>query len=1494
MVMHEKSLITVLMATIIFILPMNAQRLTLAKSSANQKMLSQLSNQRAFEYKLRKHKADSVFRCLGLPTRTEDSLGVIINLQGFERDVPTYYGTDNFNAAKTIAVDEVWGTTIDNEILNGAGSEGLVWDGGRVNENHQEFLSGGISRVSLRDNLISLSVHSTHVSGTMIASGVDGMSQGMAPNANIYTYDFNNDIAELASEASDGSTVSNHSYGTLSGWRYDYTSEVWYWYGDIGLSTAEDVKFGFYNTKSRDVDFIHYYAPKYLMVKSAGNERDDGPEIQPVDHLVWDDNWVSSQLIHEPDGGSDGYECLSHMAVAKNNIVVGAVEDVLGAYSAPSDVVISAFSSWGPTDDGRIKPDVVANGSEVYSCSSESNTSYVTYNGTSMAAASVSGVVLLLQQVQELLQPGVKLNSSTIKGLLIHTANECGANSGPDYQYGWGLVNGNDAVRLLTDNALGGGERIVEAELKEGVEYNKNISIAAGVDYLKITLCWTDPPADPPTYNLNPMDLMLVNDLNLVLSKDDDILQYYPWVLNPDTPSNPAFTGVNYRDNVEQIVVEAPEAGEYTINISHNGSMFNAKQSFSLLITGIELNDDILPAKNLRYMAGDEYVRLDFSFDPVGSWRNFNIYRNNDLLTTCTDTFYVDAEVYNNEEYEYFVTVMYNDELESVPTNIIHAIPQRPFNIPYSFDFEQTPVNWSLKNDMSGWRYGDSDSLSSYYLDFSYNSSSFIGVDSYTASEGVHTWDFASTPPFNLKNCEDVTLEFDYHFVTGIYGAIDELKLVYKTTGQVEWTEISSLERTFNWSNFKTELPVEAFRDNVVFAYYYDDLYKWGMGAGIDNFAILGHCLVDSNTDIQPVLIEEPISNCVLTGEESLVVEVKNNGPFNLDVDTRLEISLKVNEEEPVNEHFILSSPLAVDSTLLYRFLESVDFQKVGVYNIEISADFRNDSDTSNNILTKTINHWGNPVLDIIDLEDGYCRNEEPVPLIGLPYGGVFSGNGVFDSVLNVLDVFGDSTIVRYSYIDSNNCSADTSYVVDVYTLREAHILYNDTAVCAQSPKIILECIPEGGVLSGSGIDGNEFNPTIDNVGMNLLYYQFTDIHACVTQDVVLIEVLELPQVHLSAPVRSVCANSPPLPLTLLPENGFLSGVGADANMFHPNSSLIGDNTIVYEVISEGGCKNSDTLSILVLNSESVIFGEDSIVACDNALPFEIDAEPVGGVFYGAGMIGDLFYPSNVGAGKYFIKYALDEYCDFDSILISIYEAPVADCLEFDSVICQNSLPIDLNELSADGLFTGTGVYDGLFNPAVCDTGVNYITYSIISDVGCVSEYNYSFSIFSAPNIFLGVDTVITLSDTLMLYPVSDGQILTWSDSTHTATKEIVGADYGIGDYQIFVVAENKFGCSNADSLLISIQAGSASKMLSSDNNFTILPNPVTEKFTLYLNDNSLQPEYMKLYDVNGRLIRSYFYSEMGQYDVSQISAGVYIILVKQSGYVYSLKLVKR
>ena len=517
----------------------------------------------------------------------------VYELMGVLDDRIIYKQTCNINSAITSAVDPTRNTAPYN--LNGQGFTVGLWDGGDVRDSHQE-LAG---RVSIED-FVGLDDHATHVAGTIGAAGIVANSLGMAPSVRIDSYDWNMDTSEMATRAAsfpgenDKIYVSNHSYGTACGWENDFDywdgHPGWYWLGHWGF--REEENFGRYGENADVYDSVSYLAPYFLPFWAAGNDRnDDAPDEGTSFYYFHNGTWYSKNYNSTTDPYSDGYQggydTILPSSTAKNIVTVGAVNDaVRDGVRDISRASITAFSGWGPTDDGRIKPDIVCNGSNLYSTTASSDGSYASYSGTSMAAPSAAGAAILLAELHCELSGGDAMRASTLKGLILHTADDLG-NSGPDYQFGWGLMNTHIAAEhIKTHFESPDPNQIIESLLNNSQPTEEFIFIWDGTSPIKATLCWTDPAADEVTGLDNPQRC-LVNDLDLTITAPDGSTVYYPFVLDPSNPDAAATAGDNILDNVEQVYIPAPpEEGEYTITVSFKGTLAYGQQWYSLIISG--------------------------------------------------------------------------------------------------------------------------------------------------------------------------------------------------------------------------------------------------------------------------------------------------------------------------------------------------------------------------------------------------------------------------------------------------------------------------------------------------------------------------------------------------------------------------------------------------------------------------------------------------------------------------------------------------------------------------------------------------------------------------------------------------------------------------------------------------------------------------------------------------------------------------------------------
>jgi hypothetical protein len=256
------------------------------------------------------------------------------------------------------------------------------------------------------------------------------------------------------------------------------------------------------------------------------------------------DNVASPGLLHvvaTHNGGSAGfYTVSSGWATAKNVLSVGSVNE---------HDVVSGFSGKGPVNDGRLKPEIVGLGETVYS--TIPGNGYVYMSGTSMACPGVTGSVTLLYERYRQLKGNIP-NADIIKALVCNTADDLG-NAGPDYSYGFGRINSKRATEALEANLY------FENTISQGQNLSHTINVPSGTAQLRVLLYWKDKEgAEFSSVNL-------VNNLDLQITKSPNT--YLPWVLSPSNPGNVAVRGVDNLNNIEQITVDNPDAGNYTVNI---------------------------------------------------------------------------------------------------------------------------------------------------------------------------------------------------------------------------------------------------------------------------------------------------------------------------------------------------------------------------------------------------------------------------------------------------------------------------------------------------------------------------------------------------------------------------------------------------------------------------------------------------------------------------------------------------------------------------------------------------------------------------------------------------------------------------------------------------------------------------------------------------------------------------------------------------------------
>jgi hypothetical protein len=456
--------------------------------------------------------------------------------------------------------------------LDGDGTRVFIYDDGSVDDAHPTFDDGNGSRVKVIDQ-VPTADHPTHVAGTLAGDGSDDANggargRGVAPAAQLFS----------AGVEFKPTPVGDEFVSNLGDFEKDYTSAV----NDFGIDVANN-SIGL--AVSGNLDF-------------CGDQGDYGAYGRAIDNLVSGNDpaihrpvilsWAIGNERGHQECGTD-YATIGPPGCAKNIVGVGAINSDGGA--------MTVFSGWGPCDDGSLKPTLVSPGCEtgrvtqelgIYSSvaggdySSLVPGSNVPWCGTSMAAPSVTGTIALLIQDWRKHGHGDDKQQplpALVRAMLAHTAHDRGP-TGPDYEYGYGLLDAKDLVDLerADDGKLGNGDRPqwgTDEITKPSTVRDFSIMVPADLPSLKATLAWDDPA--PAEFAMKP----LVNDLTLeLISPLGDHFQ--AWVLDPAKPELPATRGANKVDTLEQVVVDSPVQGNWIVRVTA-ASLPEGPQSFGLV-----------------------------------------------------------------------------------------------------------------------------------------------------------------------------------------------------------------------------------------------------------------------------------------------------------------------------------------------------------------------------------------------------------------------------------------------------------------------------------------------------------------------------------------------------------------------------------------------------------------------------------------------------------------------------------------------------------------------------------------------------------------------------------------------------------------------------------------------------------------------------------------------------------------------------------------------
>ena len=383
--------------------------------------------------------------------------------------------------------------------LNGTGMSVMLQDDGIIGP-HIDFEG----RITQFLNYDGANQHGDHTGGTVSGAGnLDPRYAGMAPGSHLYVY---------------GAAPTYPGFDSIASHYSKYDIKI------TSTSYSNGCNDG-YTTLARELDIQVEQMDALSHVFSAGN-----------------------------NGRSD---CSYGAGAGWGNITGGhkVAKNVITVANLDFEDNLNGSSSRGPAEDGRIKPDISAVGTDVMSTTNDND--YVRKTGTSMSCPGVAGTLTLLYQAYKEKNAGAYPDQELMKGVICNSADDLGR-PGVDFEYGFGRINARKAFDIISNRQYFSGS------LSNGDSGIHQLSFPSNVLEVKVMLIWKDPKG---AVNANTP---LVNDLDLVLLDPNSmenlplVLDHRPTVAQITANAQPGRDSIN---NLEQVVIQGPMPGNYTIKV---------------------------------------------------------------------------------------------------------------------------------------------------------------------------------------------------------------------------------------------------------------------------------------------------------------------------------------------------------------------------------------------------------------------------------------------------------------------------------------------------------------------------------------------------------------------------------------------------------------------------------------------------------------------------------------------------------------------------------------------------------------------------------------------------------------------------------------------------------------------------------------------------------------------------------------------------------------
>jgi PKD repeat protein len=511
-------------------------------------------------------------------------------------------------------------------------------------------------------------------------------------------------------------------------------------------------------------------------------------------------------------------------------------------------------------------------------------------------------------------------------------------------------------------------------------------------------------------------------------------------------------------------------------------------------------------------------------------------------------------------------------------------------------------------------------------------------------------------------------------------------------------------------------------------------------------------------------------------------------------------------------------------------------------------------------------------------------------------------------SIADTFNVLNLSVNSSASYLltvtDSVNCTVtDTIVVTARFPFTDAG---PDKFVCELGGLQSLSGSPAAGSWSGTGVSGNNFNPSTAGTGFHPLIYLFTDSTGCSNRDTMTMIVFPTPVVSAGADT-SVCNNGILL-LSGSPANGSWSGPGVTGIMFDPYALNAGMHQLAYEYTDAMGCSAKDSMLVNVKPLPAVNAGPDTTL-CEDGKSFLLYGTPAGGNWSGPGISGNLFDPAGFSGAK-IITYTFTDNnncTDTDNREVLVNSLPLVNAGS-DRTVCLDGVNISLGGSPVTGVWSGPGIAAGIFNPSTAGRGVHKALLKATNANGCSAYDSIIISVvkpvadFSATPLIGNGPLTVGFTD----LSSSSFKKLEWNFGDPSSILNISNQSAPVhvytlkGFYTVTLITLDTSiaGCNDTLSKVNYVEVTDWGIGLSEPADLygiKAFPNPATKSFDLWVNLPEGAECTLNMFDIGGKKVSQIREVKKGTLHINceGLNAGMYFLEVNvTNGDIYRSKIV--